>query len=256
MKELMRKFTSDKKVYYVLGIIVFLGIWEVLSILIGQRTMILPGPFESINNAFYQLGKTYTLQSIGASLFRLCVGYLSALLLGLVLGVLAGNDERVYYILKPMMTFLRSVPTASLVYLFIVLAGFKMAPVLLVVILSFPILYEAFAVSISNVSGDFVKASRLDGAGYLKENLYIKLPLASKYYLKNVFSTFSLAFKTEIMAEVLTGSSSKGLGNLIQGARALDPTNMLPVFGYSLIAVGLMLLVDFISHLLIRRIDV
>ena len=38
----------------------------------------------------------------------------------------------------------------------------------------------------------------------------------------------------------------------IAGARASDPTNMVPIFGYSLIAVALMLLIDLLTKLLVR----
>ena len=57
------------------------------------------------------------------------------------------------------------------------------------------------------------------------------------------------------MAEVITGSSLPGLGSAILGARSSDPTNMVPVFGYSLIAVGLMLMIDYLASLIRTKIN-
>ncbi|MDO4197873.1 MAG: ABC transporter permease subunit [Erysipelotrichaceae bacterium] len=251
----MKQCTTSKKINYLLGIILFIGLWQLISLIIDERVMLLPGPFDTLINAIYQLGKPYTLECIGASFIKLLMGYGIALIIGFVLGIISGNSEFVYDLLKPLMTFLRSVPTASLVYLFIVLAGFKMAPLCLVVLISFPIIYDAIAVAIKNVDEKLIEASRLDGADIIKENISVRLPLSFRYFVKPLFSTFSLAFKTEIMAEVLTGSTNKGLGNLISSSRAIDPTNMVPVFAYALIAVVLMMIVECVSTILLHQID-
>lgn len=252
----MKKTTSSKYLYYFFGIVFFVGIWHVFSMLLNERVMLLPSPYDTLCNAIYQLSKKYTLESIGTSFIKLLSGYLLALVVSLVLGTMAGNNENIYFFLKPFMVFLRSVPTASLIYLFIVLAGFKKAPSWLVFMISFPILYENFVVSVKNVRKEYLEAGRLDGNDSVKENLFIRLPLSAGYYLAGVISTFSLAFKTEIMAEVLTGSTGKGLGNLIQASRANDPTNLLPVFAYSLIAIVIMLIIEMVSSNLIKRITV
>ena len=72
----------------------------------------------------------------------------------------------------------------------------------------------------------------------------IKLPLAIPYIVLGIKSSFALAFKVEIMAEVITGSTSNGIGCAIVSAQRSDPTNMIPVFAYSIIAIVIMLLVD------------
>ena len=78
-------------------------------------------------------------------------------------------------------------------------------------------------------------------------NLKVRLPLAYPYIAVAVASSFSLCFKIEIMAEVITGSSLPGLGTAIAAARANDPTDMVPVMAYSIIAVFAVLIIDRIS---------
>lgn len=176
--------------------------------------------------------------------------YLIALLMGILLGVLAGNYPFIYELLSPFMTAIKAIPTASLIYLFIVLSGFRKAPMMLVILICFPIIYEAAFAGIHNIPQAILNASRLDGAGILKENLRIRIPLAAPYLLAGMASSFSLSFKIEIMAEVITGSSYPGLGSAIAGMRSSDPTNMVPIFAYSMLAVGIMLIID----LLVSRI--
>ena len=207
--------------------------------------MVFPGPFSTFSYAFVLLKREYTWRCILATTGKMLEGFGISLFLGFLLGIPAGNNEKISILLKPLITTLRAIPTASLVYLFIILAGFRKAPVCLVVMIGFPIIYEGVVSGISNIETSYIDAARLDGASYLQENFKVRLPLASPYILAAMASAFSLSFKIEIMAEVITGASLPGLGSAISGARASDPTNMVPVFGYSLIAVGMMLLIDF-----------
>ena len=206
--------------------------------------MVFPGPVESFRYAFYLLGREYTWRCIASTMSRMLKGFTISLILGIAFGVLSGNSSFFKQLIQPGIIALRAVPTASLVYLFIVLAGFKEAPVYLVMLISFPIIYEGVLGGIRNISASIVNAMKVDGASFFKSNLKIRLPLAMPYIIVAMTSSFSLCFKIEIMAEVITGASDAGLGSAILGMRSSDPTNMVPIFGYSLIAVGLMLIID------------
>ena len=208
--------------------------------------MVFPGPAESFRYAFYLLGREYTWRCIFATMTKMLKGFSVSLLLGLFFGVIAGNSVFMEQLFQPTIIALRAIPTASLVYLFIVLAGFKNAPVYLVILISFPIIYEGVLGGIRNISASIVNAMKVDGASFLRSNLRIRLPLALPYIVIAMTTSFSLCFKIEIMAEVITGASDAGLGSAILGMRSSDPTNMVPIFGYSLIAVALMLLIDLI----------
>ena len=231
-------------------------IWQVFALMIGQRTMVFPGPVESFKYAFYLLSRPYTYKCILATMSKMLIGFAVSLVLGLFFGIIAGNYPFFEQLIRPTIIALRAIPTASLVYLFIVLAGFKVAPIYLVVLISFPIIYEGVTGGIENISRNINNALKVDGASFLKKNFRIKLPLALPYIVVAMTSSFSLCFKIEIMAEVITGSSNPGLGSAILGARSSDPTNMVPIFGYSLIAIGLMLLIDYLGGYVREKIKV
>ena len=221
--------------------------WQAFSMLLGEETMLFPGPVKTFEHAFQLLESPYTWKCISSTMMRMLDGFFLSFGLALLLGVPAGNFEAFEVFLAPFITMLRAIPTASLVYLFIVLAGFRKAPVYLVTLICFPIIYEGVRTGIANTPETILQAARLDKASFFKENLAIRLPLAMPFVIASAASAFSLSFKIEIMAEVITGSSIPGLGSAIAGVRAADPTNMVPVFSYSLIAVGLMLVIDFFS---------
>ena len=201
------------------------------------------------------MGKSYTYRCLGATFSRMLGGYLLSFAAALLLGIISGNSPFFERLLSPLITTLRAVPTASLIYFFIVLVGFKKAPMMMVILICFPILYEGIAGGIRNTPQSILNAVRLDGAGFLKENLKIRLPLAFPYIIVAMTSSFSLSFKIEIMAEVITGSANPGLGSVIAASRSADPTNMIPIFAYSLIAVVIMLAIDFSGSMIRHKTD-
>lgn len=221
--------------------------------IVGQQKMVFPGPLLTFRHVIYLLGREYTYRCIGQTLIKMIGGFLISCLLALFFGLLSGNFPALEQLLRPSIITIRAIPTASLVYLFIVLAGFKMAPMLLVVMISFPIIYEGVCGGIRNVPQEMINAAKVDGSSFFRINRRIRLPLAMPYVIVALTTSFSLCFKIEIMAEVMTGSSNAGLGSAILGARSADPTNMVPIFAYSFIAVMLMLGIDFLAELVKNR---
>ncbi len=251
-KQVKRSISSNRYIAYIIGIILLIGLWQVFSLLIGERVMILPGPGDTLEYAIYLLSRDYTYRCIGSTMGRMLAGFGLSFIAALILGVAAGNSEFLAEMFRPLLVVLRAVPTASLIYLFIVFSGFKKAPMLMVAMICFPIIYEGVKDGIRNVPISLINAARVDGSSLLEENIRVRLPLAVPYIIVALATSFSLSFKIEIMAEVITGSTNAGLGSAIAGARASDPTNMIPIFGYSLIAVGLMLMIDMMAQLFIR----
>ena len=254
-KERVRRSTSSKKWSNLAGIALLLLLWQIISLLVKEEKMVFPGPVMTLKYVFYLLTREYTYRCIYQTLLKMVGGFLISFVLALFFGVFSGNYPWLEKILRPSVITIRAIPTASLVYLFIVLAGFKLAPMLLVVMISFPIIYEGVAGGIRNVPNEMINAAKVDGTGFWRNNLRIKLPLAMPYIIVALTSSFSLCFKIEIMAEVMTGSSNAGLGSAILGARSADPTNMVPIFAYSFIAVMIMLMIDFMSELVRKRLQ-
>lgn len=241
----MKRFTLNKKLNYLLGVILLIALWQLISELIGSY--IFPGPFLTIKETLNLLTKAYTYKCIYYSLFRLIIGFMISFILGLACGILAGNFEFIEDIFTPLMVVLKSIPTASLVFLFIVLSGARNAAIYIVILISFPIIYEGVSGGIKNVDKNIISASKIDGASFLKQNIHIKLPLALPYILISLSSSFALSFKIEIMAEVITGTTFPGLGSAIATSRKIDPANLGPVFAYSLIAILIALILTFIA---------
>ena len=250
----MTKFFTNKYFLSFLGILFFFLIWFVIYLIAGSSQAIFPSPIETFEQMFIYLGDTYTYKCILGSLKRMIYGFLIGAFAAIVLGIIVGNFIKLKYVFNPTMVALRAIPTAALVFLFLVLAGLENAPIFIVVIIVFPIVYEATVAGYSSIDKYVLMSSRVDGASRLSSNIRIKFPLSFPYIALGLISSFALSFKIEIMAEVISGSSSYGLGRAIQTSYINSTNGMVPTFAYSLIAIILMLVVTLLLDIIKKRI--
>ena len=185
----MKRFISNRFVLFSFGTIALLMVWYFISLFFDRNGSIFPSPLLTFNRLIILLGDPYTYTCLWHTLTRMVIGFLASFAASLVFGVLAGNHF-VIPIFKPLMVTLKSVPTVALVFLFIVLFAPKDAPIFVVMLICFPIIYEAIAGGINNVDKQTVDA-KIDGASYLKRVIYIKLPLALPFIIVGMVSSFA-----------------------------------------------------------------
>lgn len=236
---------------FLYGTIFIFVLWQVLSLCLGELTV--PSPISTIRLAFEYLGRGYTYQCLGYSLLRMLAGFGIAFVIAFALGLLVNDSEKLYQFFTPTMTFLKAIPTAAVVFLFVVLTTAQRAPMLVVVLIAIPILYEANIGGFKSTDKYVLESAEVDGANKFKRVLKVQLPMAIPYMVVGMLSAFSLSFKIEIMAEVITGSTENGIGSLIKGAMS-SSVDMTPVFAYSFIAVMLMLIITLAVYVITQKI--
>ncbi len=240
----MRKFSTNNPLLYTLGVVFIFVLWFLIALSQGQGNLIFPTPWATFASLFELLGNAFIWQSIGMSLLRSLEGFAISFGLALVFGALAGEFKPLQPFFRPLILVLKSAPTAAFVFLFLFLSGSTNAPIWIVVLLAFPILYESVVSGINAVPQQLLWASRVDQAGRLRSIIAIKVPLATPFILLGLVNSFALSFKTEIMAEIVTGSTNAGLGGAIRMFRNMDPSDLTPIFAIALIAIILVLLFD------------
>ena len=245
----MKKFISNKFVLFALGIIFVITLWFILSLCFDVNGGIFPSPVATFKEFGALLADPYSYKCLGYTFLRMMIGFVVSFLVALIVGMFAGNHQAIYDFLKPLMVVIKSIPTVALVFLFVVMVTPRNAPIFVVIVICFPILYEAVAGGFKKVDKEIVQASQVDGANYFDRVLFIKLPLSLPYIIVGVASSFSLSFKLEIMAEVITGYTRNGLGSVIHYVQQEDPTNLVGVFAYSLFAIIFMLLISLLEQI-------
>ena len=238
------KILRNKYLMFFLGFLFLIGVWFLVSAIVDLNNMIFPSPYATFKRMFELLGQGVTYKYLGFSVLRLIIGFAVSFVLAFLLGILVNNSESLYNFFTPIITFLKAAPTATFVFVFLVLFGGRNAPAWVVILMTFPILYESVVSALRSTPVEMLEASKIDGAGRFKTLIRVQIPLGIPFITLGLLSTFGMAFKVEIMAEIITGITKGGIGTMIKISNLLDGTDLTNMFAYSLIAIILVLIVS------------
>ena len=238
------RILRNKYFMFFLGFLFLIGVWFLVSAIIDLNNMIFPSPYNTFKLMFELLGKKATYRYLGFSVLRLIIGFSISFALAFLLGIIVNNSDVLYNFFTPIITFLKAAPTATFVFLFLVLFGGRNAPAFVVVVMCFPILYESVVSALRSTSKAMIDAAQIDGASKFKTLLKVQIPLGMPFISLGLLSTFGMAFKVEIMAEIITGITKGGIGTMIKISNLLDGTDLTAMFAYSLMAIILVLVVS------------
>ena len=251
----MKRFISNKKTLIVLGIIFIFLIWFLISLIFDEYSIIFPSPIKTIKRSIEILSTSYVYECLLASFIKMIIGFVIAFILALIFGIISGNNKSFKIFLNPLITTLKSIPTAALVFLFLVITGATNTPIMMVILISFPILYESVVAGFSNIDKEIIDTIRIDTNNSFLSTFYVKLPMSLSYIIVGIASSFALSFKIEIMSEIITGSTRSGLGSAIMTYQRNDPTDMTSILAFSFIAIIFILIVSFICKFAVKKIS-
>ena len=117
MKNLMKKYGKNWVCW-----LIWIGIWQLADLFI-HNNIIFAGPFDMALTLAGLLKDGDFWLSLFHSSLRICLGFLSAFCLGILLGSLGWAFPLVKEFLKPPMLMIRSVPVASFVILALIWIG-------------------------------------------------------------------------------------------------------------------------------------
>lgn len=240
----MKKSTITK--LYIVGILLIIILWLLLSLCFDEANLIFPDPIKVFVRIIKLLQKQSTYKYLFQSVIKTLKGFIISLLISIFLGSLTALNEKIRYILAPIWALLKSIPTASLVFLFLVMFTVKNTPVYIVMLISMPILYDAMVSGYDNIDSQIVDALKLEQANEIYKLVTIRFPLALKHLFVGINSSLALSFKIEIMAEILSGDTRNGIGSIISYIEKSDPTNMIDILAYSIIVVLFSIIVDYL----------
>jgi len=187
---------------------------------------ILPSP-SGLVQGWKQLWTEQALAAqIGVSLTRATVGGATGILLGLILGTVAGLSRLGEEFLDALLQMLRTVPFLALVPLFIVWFGIGEAPKLLLIALAtmFPVYLNSYA-GVRNVDRKVIEAMRSFGLSGRRLVSEVVLPLALPQIFTGLRYALGISVLVLIAAEQINASA--GLGYLLNSAQMYQQVDVI-----------------------------
>jgi NitT/TauT family transport system permease protein len=246
----MMKYSWKSKIYTLLSCIFFIGLWQSIAIIINNDIYIprIEQVIEAIRSIFNDHN---SLKIIFSSFYRTTTSYTLALLFSVILGVLGTVYPFFQYLMEPINSFSKTIPTMVLVVLSLVWFDKDKTPFVVGFAIIFPILYEGIRNNLMQIDKKIIDMTKIYEVGLRDKIAKIYVPIIKFYFMSIFVSTFSLTFKVVIAGEVY-GQPKFGIGSQIQ----LEKVNFNTpgIFAWIVIIVIISLVLEILNKLLKREI--
>lgn len=242
----MMKYSWKSKLYTLLSCIFFIGLWQLIAVVINNDIYIpkIQQVIESINGIFK--GQNF-VRTILSSFYRTMLSYTLALVLAMILGILSVVYPFFRYLMQPINSFGKTIPTMVLVVLSLVWFDKDKTPFVVGFAIIFPILYEGIRNDLVQIDKKIIDMAQIYEVSIKDKIKRIYWPII-KFHLIGIFvSTFSLTFKVVIAGEV-HGQPKFGIGSQIQLEKVNFNTS--GIFAWIVIIVIISLILEAINKLL------
>lgn len=233
------------KKWYMVGVIVtfvlFLVLWNVLSVLKLVNEVFLPTPINVLISFFQSLASPDYWGQIGISVYRVFMGFILACLIGIPLGILAGTFKFAESFILPMSEFIRYMPAAAFIPLIMVWAGIgETAKILVIFIGSFFQLVLMVTDDANRISKDLLSASYTLGANRRQVIFRVVIPAMLPKLMTTMRLIMGWAWTYLVVAELVAANSGLGF-SIMKAQRFLDTKSIF----VGIIVIGLLgLIID------------
>jgi NitT/TauT family transport system permease protein len=159
------------------------------------------------------------IKHILISLLRFLGGYLSAIILGILIAIILNMNKYLTYAFKPLISFLISIPTITWVPLLLIITGISEKTIILTIFLGsfFAVLYNALE-GFENIDQNLLKVGKTLGYSNIGLLLKVSLPASFNNILVGLKLGIAYSWRALVGAEML-GATAWGLGYLIFASR-------------------------------------
>jgi NitT/TauT family transport system permease protein len=214
-------------------------VW-VIAYHVVQNDYIVP----SVWNTIKALGECFKRASFWLALWntfiRTIIAFLISFVLSLLVASLSTLSKVFKAIIKPFVVLLRTLPTLAVILILLVWTTPKVAPIIVTVLVLFPVMLAQFEGAIGDIDGGIVEMANVYGIGKRERLFKIYLPLISPNIISQIGANMSLGLKIMISAEVLA-ATAQSLGGQMQQARSFVEMPTLAALTLVAILLGLVL---------------
>lgn len=228
---------SERLVFGLIGFVVVLSVWEAASVLGLVKKVVLSSPTLIVNAAITDISNGVIWPHIQASGTEYILGFVSALVVGVPVGLAIGMFRRLNYLLDPWLSAIYATPTVALVPLIIIILGIGLEAKVFVVFLE-----AIFVVVVSTMAGvHAADANFHDIAESFRASRWMRfrsvvLPASVPYILTGARLGTGRALVGVVVAEFLASNGGIGFyislnGSLLQSARVYFGIVLLGILG-------------------------
>ena len=223
----------------VLGWILFLVLWDLISRLVGEVRV--PSP-RTVGEVMWEIIRSgLFIEHFLASIGKVALGFVFAILFGAPIGFLMGRSAYWKAFFKDTVMVAGSIPGLTYAVMMLVIFGISLVgPVLAVAMISMPYIAINVAEGLEGVDRRLLQMSQAYGRKPRDISRHVLVPAILPFVFAGVRLSFAISWKVEQLTEVF--GSNRGVGFQIRSA--FQRFSVPEVLGWVLLFIAFMLVVE------------
>lgn len=212
----MKKILSLKNT--IISVAILILIWQILFSVSSYNAALFPSPKMAFDALIEMLGNGRLMENVRTSMYRFTVGYLSSVIVAVVLGLILGRIPKVFQYVNPALQLLRPIsPTAWMPFI-VLLFGIGDVPAIVIIFIAafFPVLLSTVA-AVGNIDPVYLKVSKNFGIRQPSLTWKVIFPAAFPQIANGIHLALGTAWIFLVAGEMVGAQS--GLGYQIIDAR-------------------------------------
>ena len=224
--------------FIALGLVLI--IWAITAKAINSQ-LIFPSLSSTLKALFELLAQKDFYLAIGNSLSRVLLSFIISFVFALAFAILSSILKNAGQVVSILTSIMRTIPTMSIILLALIWLSSFNAPMLVAILVIFPLQFEGILSAINNVDKRLIEMARIYNVPMKKQITKMYLPETAPGIFSTIKSTISLNVKLIIAAEVMA-QTRDSMGLAMQQSSMFFDTHIL--FAWTIVAVILGLLLE------------
>jgi len=216
LSQIISKALHTKWILYIISIVAFLGIWDIL--VLTNIAKFMPRPIEVFNElckmTYSPLAGKTLFEHIWFSFKRVIIAFGIAACIGIPIGVLMGFNRVAYAIIKPIFEIFKPMPPIAWISLSILWFGIGETSKVFIIVIGavVPLIINSFN-GIRLVDPELYDCVRILGANYWQEHIEVTFPASFPAIFAGLQIALSMAWTCVLAAELV--GAREGMGFII-----------------------------------------
>ena len=240
---------NSKQIEKVCAIVIALLVWHLAAVALGQE-ILLVSPIRVIQQLSVLCREMSFWQSILFTLSRITGGFLSALIMGTILGVIAARVHILEVLLWPYMAVIKASPVASFIILCLIWTSSDNLSVIISFLIVLPVVYTNILQGMKATDKKMLEMASVYRLSTWKTIKYIYIPALKPYFTAACSIAVGMSWKSGTAAEVI-GIPGGSIGEKLYKAKVyLSSADLL---AWTLVIIVISVLCEKLVILLVRK---
>jgi len=227
-------------------------VWQLVAVVIDE-SIILPSPLE-VAKRLVELGSEKAFyETILNSVYNIISGFLTAVSIGVVLGIVTAKIRIADELLSPLLSIVKATPVAS----FIILALYwiddkNSVPPFIAFLMVLPIIHGNVSEGLKSTPKELLEMAKVYRLSFTKRLTKLYLPSILPYFTAGIKISMGLAWKAGVAAEVIAYARNTIGFKILAGKNNLEMTD---VFAWTVVLIAISVMLEKAVIILIGRLS-